>query len=448
MNLVQITPGTGGLYCGNCVRDNALVAELRRQGHDVLMLPMYLPLKLDEPDASGRVPIFFSGLNVYLQQQAALFRALPSWLHRWLASPTLLRLAGRFAAKTRAEEVGALTLSMLDGESGNQSRELEELIAWLRTQPRPDLVCLSNALLLGLARRLRHSLGVPIVCMLAGEDAFLDALPHAVRGQAWNRLIDRARDVDLFLAPSRYFARWMQERLQLSPDRLQVVPIGINLEGYPPLNADPTPPPAPPPGASPPVLGYLARMCPEKGLDTLVDAFILLKQRPRTSDLQLQVAGSCAPSDQRFVTHLRTRLTSAGFSAHAHFHPNLDRASKIAFLRRLTVFSVPAVCGEAFGLYLAEALAAGVPVVQPRHAAFPELIEETGGGLLCDPGSPQALADRLEELLLNPDLRRRLRTAGQSAARAKYGIEHSSLETLAAFQRLIRRHSYPFSMQA
>ena len=154
VNIVQITPGAGGMYCGGCFRDNALVAELRQLGHDTLMLPLYLPLKLDEADQSAGTPIFFSGVNVYLEQKLPWFRRAPDWLHRVLASPRLLKRLGRFAGNTRAADVGDLMLSMLRGEEGNQAREVEELVAWLESNHRCDVISLSNAFLTGMARRL------------------------------------------------------------------------------------------------------------------------------------------------------------------------------------------------------------------------------------------------------------------------------------------------------
>ena len=84
MNIVQITPGAGGMYCGGCFRDNALVAALRKQGHETLMVPLYLPLTLDEADQSAGTPTFFGGINVYLEQKSALFRKAPKWLHSLL----------------------------------------------------------------------------------------------------------------------------------------------------------------------------------------------------------------------------------------------------------------------------------------------------------------------------------------------------------------------------
>ncbi|HEY5913208.1 MAG TPA: glycosyltransferase family 4 protein [Verrucomicrobiae bacterium] len=417
MNVVQLTPGAGAMYCGNCLRDNSLVTALRALGHPALMVPLYLPLTLDEPDQSADTPIFFGGISVFLEQKARWFRHAPSWLHHLLAARPLLRWAAGKAARTRPEQAGELTLSMLQGEHGHQARELAALIDWLKTQPQPDIVCLSNALLLGSARRLKRDLDATLVCMLQGEDSFLDGLPASHRSACWDALKERTADVDGFIAPSRYYADVMVRRLGLPPSRVTVVHNGINLDGYG------EPATAPDQATAPPVLGYFARMCPEKGLDTVVDAFILIRDRGKIPGLRLRVGGSCGPGDLPFVNQLRRRLEQAMLHEHVEFHPNLDRSRKVAFLRSLTVFSVPARYGEAFGLYVLEALAAGVPVVQPRAAAFPELIAASGGGLLSEPGNAESLAQRVEELLLNPRGARLLGETGRRSVFEKFSAE-------------------------
>jgi glycosyltransferase involved in cell wall biosynthesis len=414
MQFVQITPGAGGMYCGGCLRDNALVAEMRRRGHETLMIPLYLPLTLDEADQSGGTPIFFGGINVYLEQKSALFRRTPRWFHRWLASPRLLKWAAGRAARTQATELGDLTVSMLRGEQGHQARELEEMVDWFRTRGRPDVIGLSNGLLVGLARRLKGELGSRLVCTLQGEDYFLDHLPAPYRDEAWSVLAERAAEIDCFTAPSAYYAELMARRLGLPQERVQVVANGINLEGYEAAGRSDRE------AGGPPVLGYFARMCPEKGLDLLVEAFLLLKRRPATERLRLRVGGSCNGPDEAFVAGLRRRLESAGVSADVEFHPNVDRATKLALMGSFSVLSVPAHYGEAFGLYLLEAWAAGLPVVQPRTAAFPELIEATGGGVLVTPGEAAALADGIEGLILDPERARRLGEAGRRVVQSEF----------------------------
>jgi glycosyltransferase involved in cell wall biosynthesis len=427
MNIVHITPGAGGMYCGICLRDNALVATLKKMGHQATMVPLYLPLTLDEEDQSAGTPIFFSGINVYLEQKSALFREAPDWFHHLMAARPLLKWAGSKAAKTRPESLGDLTLSMLRGEEGFQARELDELIAWLRTQPKPDVICLSNALLVGMARKLKSELKAAVVCMLQGEVDYLDALVPEYRAQCWKLLSERAKDVELFGAASRYFADLMRQRLALTAERVKVVYSGINFEGY-----DHSQPASPSP-ASAPVLGYFARMCPEKGLDTFVDAYIQLRQRDRIKGLRLRIGGGCGAGDELFVNSLRQRLTDTGYIKDVEFFPNLDRAAKVTFLQSLSVFSVPVRCTEAFGLYVIEAMAAGVPVVQPRTGAFPELIEATGGGITYE-GDSTALAAALEELLSNPERARSLGNAGRHAALEKFSAEAMARSTLDFYQ--------------
>lgn len=414
------------MYCGNCFRDNALVAALRRLGHDVTMIPLYLPMTLDEEDESRGTPIFFNGINVYLEQKSAFFRNAPAWLHRMLASPILLKLAGRQAGKTRAEDVSDLTISMLKGEEGNQSRELDQLIAFLRDHPQqPDVISLSNAMLVGLARRLKSELGCRVVCQLQGEDAFLDSMREPDRTTVWRTMADRARDVDLFIAPSRYFGENMAARLSLPAEKIAVVSNGIQLDGYPDQ-------PAPRP-TEPPVLGYFARMCEEKGLHLLVETFINLKRRVGMEKLRLKIGGGCGPGDQAYVARLRRHLKREGMLADVEFHPNPDRDRKIDFLRSLTVFSVPALYGEAFGLYLVEAMAAGVPFVQPRHAAFPEIAADSGAGLIAEPNAG-ALADAIEELLAKPERHEECRARGLAAVRDRYNVDAMAKEFLKTIQ--------------
>ena len=425
------------MFCGNCFRDNALVAQFRKLGHDTLLVPLYLPMRLDEEDQSHGTPIFFGGINVYLDQKSAFFRKAPAWLRNVFSSPGFLKWAAGKAARTRAEDVGDLTLSMLQGENGNQARDLNEMLGWLKSHrfggtnsasPGPDVICLSNALLIGMARKLKEELRAPLVCSLQGEDAFLDALPENFRKSCWQTLSERARDIDLFVAPSRYYGDLMSRREGIAADKIKVVYNGINLEGYRPAEALP----------SPPVLGYFARMCREKGLHVLVDAYILLRKRNCVPGLKLRVGGGCAPTDEPFVEELRGRLANAGLLDDAAFHPNLDRHAKIEFLRSLSVFSVPAIYGEGFGLYVIEALACGVPVVQPNVAAFPELIRETEGGILSKRAEPLALAEAIEELLNDPKRLSAHSEKGLQAVRQKFSIQRMAEQMTDIFRHLKR----------
>ncbi|MBC8138266.1 MAG: glycosyltransferase family 4 protein [Fibrella sp.] len=414
MRILLLTPGTGSFYCGTCMRDNALAVALRAQGHDAMMVPLYLPPALDEASSAENVPLFYGGINVYLQQKVGFFRKTPRWIDKMFDTPGALKSAASRAGMTQAHELGDMTLSMLQGEDGRQAKELTRLSEWLAGDGKPDVVCLSNALLMGLAGQIKRETGALVACTLQGEDTFLDSLNEPFRTQSWATITEKARDVDAFIAVSRYHADLMTQRAKLPPERVHVVYNGIRLEGYGPHPA---------PTAAPPVLGYLARMCPPKGLGTLVDAYMLLRERGTVPGLQLHVAGAQTAGDVPYVAGLQAKLNAEGLTADVRFLPNIERDEKITFLQTLSVFSVPATYGESFGLYVLEALAAGVPVVQPRHAVFPELLAATGGGVLCEPDNPALLADALETMLKDRPNAHTLGEAGRQTVLAKFSVE-------------------------
>jgi len=193
------------------------------------------------------------------------------------------------------------------------------------------------------------------------------------------------------------------------------------------------------------MLGYFARMCPEKGLALAVDTFIELKKPGRIPNLQLHIGGGCGPGDEPFVEEQKGRLDAAGVLADVKFFPNVSRAEKVSFLQSLDVFCTPAMYGEAFGLYVIEAMAAGVPVVQPRHAAFPEIVEATGGGLIAEP-TAAALASAIEGLLLNPDRARALGEAGRTAVLQRFHVQRMAEGVLNVYREVSPASSRPSTL--
>lgn len=425
MNIVLLTPGAGGMYCGACMRDNALASALRKLGHDALLLPLYTPLTTDEPDNSYD-RIFFGGINVFLQQKSAVFRKTPEWMDNRLDNKALLRMALGIGVKTEPKELGELTISMLKGEDGFQAKELNKLTAWMSEHVKPDVICLSNALLCGMTHRLRETLKTPIVCTLQGEDYFLDGLPEAQRSEAWSLLQKRAADVDAFIGVSRYYGDTMRARMNLPAEKVHAIYNGIDLSGYGPKAND-----------GPPTIGFLSRMAPEKGLRTLVRAFKLVREKMPAA--KLHIAGSKTAGDEAFVNEVTAEIKRDNLHPHITFSPNVDRAGKIAFLQSLSVLSVPAEYGESFGLYVVEALACGVPVVQPRHGAFPELIEATGGGILYEPGKVEELAAKLCELLGDSARRSALGEKGRAAVLERFSLERMAKDVVALFERVRKK---------
>lgn len=375
------------------MRDNSLARHLRDIGHDVFMLPMYLPRFLDEDPVSENMPIFFGGINVYLQSKFALFRNTPAWLDRFFDSKWLLRKAAARSGMTEGKDLGEITLATFRGEDGPLAKEVRKVVDWFREYEKPDVVFLSTILLAGLGCVLRRELDVPVHGFLQGEDSFLDSLPDDYREQAWDLLSADVAKLDACIAPSRYFGEEMSRRLNLSEEKLHLLPNGITLDGYSPAEAPP----------AKPAIGFLARLCPLKGLDVFVDAYLEIMKRGNHPQLELRVAGGMTSDDEPYVAEQKKKLDDAGLLDKTTFLPNVDRKEKLAFLRDLTAFSVPAQFPEAFGLYVLEALAAGVPVVLPREGAFPELVEITEGGIIYEENDPASLANALEDLLSRPD---------------------------------------------
>lgn len=410
MRLLHLTPGTGNFHCGSCLRDNALIKALRVRGHDAVMSPLYLPLVTDREEASPKEPIRVGGISLYMQQKMTWFHRMPRWLHRWLNRPELLRLAAKGMGMTSARILGEMTVGSLRGRKGRQWGEWHQLIEWIKEEAKPEVVSLSNSLLSGLVPALADEVGVPVLVSLQGEDSFLDTLAEPWRMQAWEAMQSNAMAVSRFIAPSAFYQRVMAERLLVPLDRIAVLPNGLDLTPFPIAEADP----------NMPTIGYLARMIQGKGLGTLVDAFIELVRRQSLPRVRLRIGGAFTSMDEDYVREQKAKLATAGCLERVSWHPNLGFEEKLKFLSELSVFSVPATYGEAFGLYVVEAMASGVPVVQPEHGAFPELVELTGGGLLCRPDNVVSLADQLENVLKDEALRHRLVSRGRTAARVEF----------------------------
>lgn len=431
MRIVLLTPGTGYFYCGSCLRDNALADALRELGHDTEVVPLYLPMVLEtgeehrgaiaRPPSTVEPEVLMGGINLYLQHLSRVFRRVPRGLMNVLDRPSLLRWSSRRGNMTDASRLGPITLDTLRGDAGPIADEVTRLATRLMERARPDVVFLSNVMLIGVARAVKAALGCKVICTLQGEAPFLDALVEPHRAMAWEIVRERARDADQLVAVSGWYRDLMAARLDQDPASIAVAWNGID-------TSDLAPPAAPP---RIPTIGYLARMCRDKGLHTLVDAFLIVaKEMP---EVCLRVGGVMLAEDYRpFVRDLRKKLQAAGLLNRAEFLPDLERAEKVRFLQSMTVLSVPATYGESFGLYQLEAMACGVPVVQPRHAAFPEVIEATGGGLLCAPDDPAALADALLSLLRDPDRARALGAKGRAAVAERFTAKHMATRVLAA----------------
>jgi len=426
MKILYITAGAAGMYCGSCFRDNALAAQLMAQGHDVLLLPLYTPTLTDEKNVSSD-RVFFGGISVYLQQHVPLLRKTPALLDRLWDSQFALKLASRSSIHVDPQSLGDLTVSMLRGENGHHRKELEKLIHWLESEPLPDLVNLPNSLLIALARPIKEALGRPVCCTLQGEDIFLEGLLEPYRSESLDLIRANVEYVDAFIAVSDYYAEHMSSYLGIPEEKIRVVPLGINLEGYGENRRK---------RSDEFTIGYFARVAPEKGLHVLCETYRRLRQRSDFPKARLEVAGYLASEHKSYLEQSERLMRESGLADEFRYRGVLDRHEKIEFLQGLDVLSVPATFNEPKGMFLLEAMASGVPVVQPRRGSFSEMVEITGGGILVEPDDHDSLADGIHSILKDETLAERLSLSGREGVRRSYSAEVMAARALEVYGSL------------
>jgi glycosyltransferase involved in cell wall biosynthesis len=427
MRILQITAGAAGMYCGSCARDNALARELLARGHDVTLLPVYTPTRPDEPNVS-RSRVLFGGISVYLQQRSAIFRKTPWLLDRLWDSPRVIRTFASRAVSTDARLLGDLTVSMLQGESGVLRKEFDKLADWVRHEPTPDVVDLPNSLLIAMATPLKRLLDRPVCCALQGEELFIDTLVPPYRDQALALIRRQIDTVDRFSAVSDYCAAYMSDFLQIPPAKISVVPLGVNMDGYERRQRT----------DAPFTVGYFARLAPEKGLHVLADAYVRFRRMIGRVPVRLEAAGYMARAAAPYLADVRRTLDRAGLGGEFTYRGEVDRAGKLSFLSSLDVLSVPATYDEPKGLFLLEAMATGVPVVQPRRGGFTEIVERTGGGVLVEPDDPDQLAAALYAVWSDRAHHGRLSDRAFAGVRAHYTIGQAADRLLDVYTTVAR----------
>ena len=487
MKITSITAGAGGMYCGSCIRDNALAAALTRRGHEVTLLPLYTPTRTDEENVS-RKHVFFSGVSVYLEQHVPLFRRTPWLLDRLWESPRLLRfLSGRM--QTDPGQLGGLTVSMLEGTHGRQRKEFDKLVHWLRGQPRPDVVDISNSMLIGVAEPLRRALGCPVNCTLQGEDVFLDGLPEPHRSRALALIREQAAHVDSFVAVSDYYAERMSRYLAIPGARMHVVPLGVDIDRFRPAPDSSAGPPGPDSSAGPLTIGtgdavqsgdnivgpdssagplttgtgdavqsgdhivgpdssagpltigYLGRIAPEKGLHRLCEAYAALRGRGALAGCRVELAGYLGHEHAGWWRSVEKANAGRGLAGDVRYRGELALDDKVAFLQALDLFVVPAEYDDPKGLSLIEAMACGTPVVAPRRGTYTELLERTGGGVLVEPDDAGGLEQALAALAADPARRVELGRRAAEGVRAHYSTDEMAARALDVYARLARQAS-------
>lgn len=427
MQIVHIVPGSGGsFYCGNCLRDSTHVESLKKAGLGVVKIPMYLPIFSDEHDLE-EIPVFYGAISLYLKHAFPLLRKAPGWLDKILNSGPALKFAARMAGSTNPKGLEDMTTSMLLGEEGEQKKELDHLVDWIAEHCKADVIHLSNALLLGLARRIKEKLDVLVVCSLQDEDTWVNAMDDNFRIKTWALMRERAKDIDAFFAVSEYYAEEMKEQLAIPGDKLFTHHICVDPDDYFYTNSS----------SKGRVIGYISRMSRENGLEILVDAFIRLKQLEDMKDTTLMITGGNTGDDNRYIRNIRQKIHAAGIQQDVIFHKDFEGEGRHEFFRKVSMISVPVLEGEAFGLYLIEAMASGVPVVQPALGAFPEIIKKSGGGITYFPNEPSQLTESLAGLLRDPGKLEKLSSTGRKGVEKHFNIREQSGTMINIYQELL-----------
>ena len=387
MKIVLIIPGSGdAFYCGNCFRDHLYAQALRRAGHDVVVMPLYLPFT--DPQFGADTPLFFPATSYFVAQKYFGRRKMPRFFEKVLDIPSMLRIASSFSGATSAKGMEQITLSMIQGDDPHFIKQVKKMIDWMVLHDRPDVIHLSTSMLIGIAKAIKSQIDIPIVCSLQDEEIWLDGLEERQAKEAWDSIRDNLLFVNRFVASSEFYKR---AALQKMPEigAIDVVYPGVDIEKYGSLDYPEAP-----------TIGFFYRMSYQNGLDIVARAFVKLKKEGAVPRLKLKIGGGFTRENRRFIRRIHRML-----KPYAHdviWSERYTLAEHAAFYRDISLICVPVRFDEAVGLYLCEAFAAGRPAVEPDTGSFAEIVSE--GGVLYRPHTSEALAGGIKKLLTDTAL--------------------------------------------
>lgn len=417
MKITYIVPGFGGtFYCGNCLRDSTFSKALQAIGHESVTLPLYLPHSIEEFSHQAEIPVFYGAVNIYIKQNFKFLRNIPKWLYTFLNSSFILKYAAKKSGSTRAKGLEEMTISMLKGAEGFQKFELNQLIHYLKQHEKPDVVHLSNALLMGIAGQIKEQLNIPVFCSLQDEDVWIDAMSLLYQPKLWKLMSEKVKDIDAFIAVSHYFKNSMQQKMNIPEEKLHVIHLGIDPALYQQFN----------PAQNPQRIGYLSRLNEENGFGLVIEAFIKLKQNEKFKTVKLIVTGGKTKDDEQFIDKQKKLLQKNNLLNDIEFIEEFKTDGLPIFFNKITLLSVPVLKGEAFGLYQLEALASGIPIVQPMIGAFPEIIDMSNAGVTYTPNTSDQLAKTWATVLSDNDKLNFMSKNGYDAAMSQFNIHHTT----------------------
>jgi glycosyltransferase involved in cell wall biosynthesis len=430
MKIVYLITGSGGsFYCGNCYRDMIFLRAIRKvPGIDATAIPLYLPPDDTNKESGLDKNVFFGAISMYLREKVPMFRNMPVFLDKLFDSAPMLKMAARRAGTTRTEGLEDMTLNMIRGEKAFPEKELNRLVNYLIKDGKPDVIHLSNALIIGLARQIKRKIDVKIVCSLLNEDDWIDEMAEPYQSKAWKLIAQEAPNVDSFITPSNYYKDLFIAKTGVSGDNFHIVPLGIDADNikYNEKKSNSL------------SVGYFCRVSSPNGFDKLVDAFILLKKENSLPGLTLHVSGGYTGDDKPFIAEQIKKIKENGLKSFIRIYPEFQGNSKEEFFNNIDIMSVPVRKHDGYGLYILEANAAGIPVVQPATGAFPEIVEKTMGGITYFPDTAEELSHNLLNLFTNNNLRIQLGINGR-----KNVIKELSLDKMSAILSVVYNEVLP-----
>jgi glycosyltransferase involved in cell wall biosynthesis len=418
MKIVYLITGSGGsFYCGNCYRDMLYVRAIRRvQGIKAEAIPLYLPPDRNSTGNEIDNHVFFGAISLYLREKVPFLNKMPEFFDKILDNQPMLKLASNYAGTTRTEGLEDLTLHMIEGDNAFRKHEVDRLVSYLTRNEKPDIIHLSNALVIGLARQIKRRMDVKIVCSLLNEDDWIDEMVEPFRSKAWKMIAAEASHIDTFITPSNYYRELFVQKTGVPEKNIQIVPLGFD-SGSESVGRE---------NIYSPSVGYLCRINYMNGFDKIVDAFIKLKSGETFKNLSLHVCGGYTGDDKPFIRKQIKKIRDHGYESSVKIYPEFQGNAKLEFFANIDIMSVPVRKHDGYGLYILEANAAGVPVVQPATGAFPEIVEKTNGGIIYTPDTVQDLSLNLDKLLVDKDLRRRLGADGMKGVSENLSLEKMS----------------------
>jgi glycosyltransferase involved in cell wall biosynthesis len=420
MKIVYLITGSGGsFYCGNCYRDMLYVRAIRKvPGINARAIPLYLPPDKTALEESGfDKNVFFGAISMYLREKIRFLKNMPAFLDKFFDSSLLLKFAAKQAGTTSTEGYEELTINMIEGDNAFRKEEVDRLVRYLLKDGKPDIIHLSNALILGIARQLKKRIDVKIVCSLLNEDDWIDDMSEPFRSRAWEMIAKEAGHVDVFVTPSNYYKDLFKRKTGLKCSNVMIVPLGFDPEKETLSKKE----------REPSSIGYFSRINYHNGFDKLVDAFIELKNKNLIPDLSLKVCGGFTGIDKPFISQQLKKIREHKLQKSVRIYTDFQGDRKMEFFNDVDVISVPVHKYDGYGLYILEANAAGIPAVQPATGAFPEIIERTGGGIVYSPDTVSDLVETLHKLMINKELISSLGEKGR-----KMVLEELSLDKMSA----------------